>query len=42
MRELLRPRRNDLSANANAKKVKTRARRADHQASRREGVCGLM
>src|SRR5271157_4514329 len=42
MRELLQPRRNDLSANAIAKKVKTRGRRAGHQAIRKEGVCELM
>jgi RNA polymerase sigma-70 factor (ECF subfamily) len=42
MRELLQPRRNDLSASAIAKKVKTRGHRAGHQAIRKEGVCGLM
>ncbi len=38
MRALLQPRRNDLSANAIAKKVKTRG----HQAIRKEGACELM
>jgi len=41
MRELLQPRRNDLSANTIAKKVKTPGHRAGHQAIRKEGVCGL-
>jgi len=38
MRGLLQPGRNDHSANAIAKKAKTRG----HQAIRKEGVCGLM
>jgi len=42
MRELLLPRRNELSADAIGKKVKERGRRAAHQTVRKEGVCGLM
>jgi len=41
MRQLLRPRRNDLSGNAIAKKVK-RGHQAGHPATGKEGVCGLM
>jgi RNA polymerase sigma-70 factor (ECF subfamily) len=42
MRALLQPRRGDLSANAIAKKVKTRRHRAGHPEKGKEGVCGLM
>jgi len=42
MRALLQPRRRDLSANAIAKKVKTRGHRAGHPEKGKESVCGLM
>ena len=42
MRALLQPRRRDLSANAIAKKVKTRGHRAGQPEKGKESVCGLM
>jgi RNA polymerase sigma-70 factor (ECF subfamily) len=42
MRALLQPGRIDLSANAIAKKVKTRGHRAVHPEKGKESVCGLM
>jgi len=42
MRELLRHRSNNLSADPPASRVKTRGHRAGHPATGTEGVCGLM
>jgi len=42
MRELLRPRRNDVSANSIPKRVKTRGNRTGRPAAEEETVCGVM